>query len=65
MHGDLEVPHAFVVPSEAPWSEEAWGMQLGYRVNHIRCQEHYVKDHPERRAELDALNFRWTTGQAR
>jgi hypothetical protein len=59
VHGDLQVPKAFVVPSEAPWSEEAWGMKLGGRVDGIRSQEHYVKDHPERRAELDALGFRW------
>jgi hypothetical protein len=59
VHGDLEVPKAFEVPSEAPWSEEAWGMKLGGRVDGIRSQEHYVKDHPERRAELDALGFRW------
>ena len=59
-HGDLEVPQVFVVPSQAPWPEEAWGMQLGWRVNNIRSQEHHVKDHPERRAELDALGFRWS-----
>jgi hypothetical protein len=59
VHGDLEVPYAFVVPSEAPWPEEAWGMKLGHRVSQIRDQEHYVKHHPERRAELDALGFVW------
>jgi hypothetical protein len=59
VHGDLEVPQSFVVPSEAPWPEEAWGMKLGYRVNDIRNHESYVKDHPERRAELDALGFVW------
>ena len=48
-----------MVPSEAPWPEEAWGMKLGGRVNNIRASEHYVKDHPERRAELAALGFRW------
>jgi len=53
------------VPSEAPWPEEAWGTTLGIRVRGIRHQEIFVKDHPERRAELDALGFRWTTGQAR
>ena len=60
-HGELhlKVTRAFVVPSEAPWAEEAWGMQLGWRVNGIRSRENYVKDHPERRAELDALGFRW------
>jgi hypothetical protein len=60
VHGDLEVPKAFVVPSEAPWPEEAWGMKLGYRVNHIRHREDYAKHHPERCAELDALGFRWS-----
>jgi hypothetical protein len=59
VHGDLEVPNAFVVPSEAPWPEEPWGMKLGKRVSNIRDQELYVKDHPERRAELDALGFVW------
>ena len=60
LHGDVEVPQRFVVPSEAPWAEEAWGTQLGFRVHHIREREDYVKHHPERRAELDALGFRWT-----
>ena len=59
MHGDLEVPQRFVVPSEAPWAEEAWGLKLGSRVDTIRNSEHYVKHHPERRAELDALGFVW------
>ena len=61
LHGDLEVPKAFVVPSEAPWPEEAWGMPLGSRVNSIRGKEDYLKHHPERRAELDALGFRWNS----
>jgi len=59
VHGDLEVPRRFVVPSEAPWPEEAWGMKLGFRVNHIRHREDYVKGFPERRVELDALGFRY------
>jgi hypothetical protein len=59
LHGDLEVPQAFVVPSEVPWPEEAWGMKLGSRVSDIRQQEHFVKHHPERRAELDTLGFVW------
>ena len=36
-------------------------MKLGMRVHQIRASEHYVKDHPERRAELDALGFRWNS----
>ena len=61
MHGDLQVPYAFVVPSEAPWPEEAWGMKLGYRVRDIRHSEHFAKHQPERRAELDTLGFRWNS----
>ena len=33
-------------------------MKLGHRVMNIRADEIYVKDHPERRAELDAQGFR-------
>jgi hypothetical protein len=58
--GDLEVPGRFVVPSEAPWPEEAWGLKLGRRVYDIRSRGDFVKDHPERRAELGALGFRWS-----
>ena len=61
VRGDLEVPTAFVVPSEAPWPEEAWGMKLGYRVNNIRHRGDFVREDPERRAELDALGFRWNS----
>ena len=53
------MPYAFVVPSEAPWPKEAWGVPLGSRVGTIRHEEIYVKDEPERRAELDALGFVW------
>jgi hypothetical protein len=61
VHGDLEVPQLFVVPPEAPWAEEAWGMMLGRRVDNTRNAEDYVKHHPERRAELGALGFRWNS----
>ena len=37
------------------------GMKLGHRVSDIRRRGDYVKDHPERRAELDALGFRWNS----
>ena len=59
LHGDLMVPQVFVVPSEAPWPADAWGLKLGERVNTIRTQEIFVKDEPERRAELGAMGFRW------
>ena len=57
LHGDLLVPKAFVVPSETPWPAEAWGLKLGNRVVAIRTQEIFIKDQPERRAELDTMGF--------
>ena len=59
VHGNLEVPQEFVVPSEAPWPEDAWGMYLGHRVYGIRNREMYVKDRPDRVAELNRMGFIW------
>eukprot|EP00639_Heterosigma_akashiwo_P014875 CAMPEP_0206364060 /NCGR_PEP_ID=MMETSP0294-20121207/1981_1 /ASSEMBLY_ACC=CAM_ASM_000327 /TAXON_ID=39354 /ORGANISM="Heterosigma akashiwo, Strain CCMP2393" /LENGTH=415 /DNA_ID=CAMNT_0053809561 /DNA_START=431 /DNA_END=1674 /DNA_ORIENTATION=+ len=54
---DLNVPQQYVVPSEAPWDEELWGMRLGNRVNTIRAQGTFIKDAPERRRQLEELGF--------
>ena len=57
LHGDLEVIRTFVVPSDAPWPAEAWGLKLGKRVHDIRRRGSYVwcgsygETHPERRVE--------------
>ena len=59
LHGDLKVPYDFVVPSEAPWPEDAWGINLGKRVSAIRSDEIYVKDRPDRVAELNRMGFIW------
>jgi hypothetical protein len=32
LNGDQEVPESFVIPSEAPWPEEMWGVRLGLIV---------------------------------
>jgi len=57
--GDLLIPQVFVVPSEEPWPESAWGLKLGARVNAIRSQGTLVDKSPERRELLDALGFSW------
>ena len=61
LHGDLRVPAAFTVPEDGKdaWPEEVRGLRLGARVNAIRGQGTFVKAHPARRAELDALGFVW------
>lgn len=59
VYGDLFVPQAFCVPSEAPWPESSWGLKLGARVNAIRSQGTLVANAPERRELLDQLGFTW------
>ena len=63
LHGNLEVPISFAVPSEAPWPEDAWGMNLGSRVVTIRSQEYHVKDRPDRVAELNRMGFIWNINE--
>ena len=64
LHGDLEVPYDFVVPSEAPWPEDAWGITLGTRLADIRSTgECYVKDRPDRVAELNRMGFIWDVNE--
>ena len=41
LFGDMLVPRYFIVPSEEPWPEPAWGMQLGNRVRNIRAKSAY------------------------
>ena len=42
LNGDMRVPHAFEVPSSAPWGEELWGMKLGHTVHNIREKGYFV-----------------------
>jgi hypothetical protein len=65
-HGDLNVPHAFVVPSSAPWAEETWGMNLGSIVTSIRSEGQYLSDDkPERKEWLDEMSFVWDDHERR
>jgi hypothetical protein len=59
LHGDLEVPRLFTVPSTAPWPEDLWGLQLGQSASSIRGRGHHVKDRPDRVELLDQLGFRF------
>lgn len=41
LYGDYLVPRYFVVPSEEPWPQQCWGLQLGIRVRNIRHNRAY------------------------
>jgi hypothetical protein len=57
VHGNLNVPCLFVVPSEEPWPEEAWGLSLGRTTSHIRTSGIYIRNRPERRQQLENMGF--------
>jgi hypothetical protein len=57
VHGDLNVPSVFVVPSEEPWPEEAWGLRLGAATSQIRTSGIYIRNRPERRLQLEDMGF--------
>lgn len=57
--GNLRVPSKFVVPDDTTWPRLSRNVKLGVRIAAIRSAGRYVKDHPERKAELDAMGFEW------
>ncbi|RYG67697.1 hypothetical protein EON64_06875, partial [archaeon] len=61
VHGNVDVPLSFVVPSYEPWPVDVWGLKLGLRVQAIRKHDSLVSRAPERRALLDALGFVWVS----
>ena len=63
MYGHLRVKGTFVVPSEAPWPEDAWGLPLGSHVKDLRRQK--CKNKVVRlREKLDEIGFIWTGASA-
>lgn len=60
IRGDLCVPDDFVVPSNAPWTEDTWGYALGEATNLARAQhELLLHDYPERHRFLTNMGFLW------
>jgi hypothetical protein len=57
--GNLRVPSKFVVPDDDSWPRLSRNVKLGVRIAAIRSAGRYVKDHPERKAELDSMGFEW------
>jgi hypothetical protein len=64
INGHIDVPEDYVVPSEPPWSEAAWGMKLGETVHGIRSKDAYVNTIPEARGWLEEMEFRFGTTES-
>ncbi|GAB5365859.1 hypothetical protein AAMO2058_001094700 [Amorphochlora amoebiformis] len=60
---ELRVPQTFIVPSQPPWPELAWGMQLGQRCSKIRLRGDFILENPSRIKELENLSFFWGRGK--
>lgn len=55
-HGSCqEMDSGFIVPSEAPFPQSAWGLNLGLRLRHIRHGERYAEEIAKYRDELERL----------
>ncbi|EQC25065.1 hypothetical protein SDRG_17057 [Saprolegnia diclina VS20] len=58
LHGDVLVPHSFVIPENDPnWPKEMGGNRLGVAVVTIRQNRQGCP--PERKLQLDAMGFVW------
>jgi hypothetical protein len=58
----IRVPSKFVVPSghENGWPEDLWDYQLGAKTMAVRQKQLYVKNHPDRKRQLEEIGFRWS-----
>ncbi|RLN70756.1 hypothetical protein BBJ28_00011573 [Nothophytophthora sp. Chile5] len=56
--GHCDVQQDFVVPSEAPWPKDSWGLKLGDTVKNIRRGAYDTQTRASRK-DLDALGFVW------
>ncbi|KAH7462964.1 uncharacterized protein KRP23_13181 [Phytophthora ramorum] len=58
-NGHCRVPQSFVVPSNARWRKQSWGLKLGAVVNNIRVTFAYATQTSRDRAQLEAIGFVW------
>ncbi|KAL4108804.1 hypothetical protein PRIC1_000513 [Phytophthora ramorum] len=59
LHGDTFIPEEFVVPSEAPWPERAWGMKLGYIVDTMNSRHVFRDEMQTDKQQLKQLGYAW------
>ncbi|EGZ20463.1 hypothetical protein PHYSODRAFT_298582 [Phytophthora sojae] len=57
--GDVFIPEDFVVPSEAPWPERAWGIKLGYIVKTINSRRIFREEMQQDKQRLKELGYAW------
>jgi Helicase associated domain len=69
LHGDVLVPHKFVVPhGESRWPKATWKIPLGNCVYRIRSRNDFLRNDvtaASRREQLDGLGFIWDVHEHR
>ncbi|KAJ0403992.1 hypothetical protein ATCC90586_010032 [Pythium insidiosum] len=58
-HGDCFIPNGYVVPSQAPWPQKAWGLKLGMIINGIRSRGIYSEQIERDAKRLESVGFVW------
>jgi hypothetical protein len=48
-----------------PWPRSCWRMRLGQRVASVRSRNDYLRSHPERWYQLDAMGFVWEASEVK
>lgn len=59
LYGDTFIPINFIVPSEDPWPERAWGMNLGYIVKTINSKYIFRDEMHSDKPKLKQLGYAW------
>eukprot|EP00471_Norrisiella_sphaerica_P009275 CAMPEP_0184498456 /NCGR_PEP_ID=MMETSP0113_2-20130426/39038_1 /TAXON_ID=91329 /ORGANISM="Norrisiella sphaerica, Strain BC52" /LENGTH=418 /DNA_ID=CAMNT_0026885969 /DNA_START=320 /DNA_END=1576 /DNA_ORIENTATION=+ len=59
LHGNLLVPHRYIVPESGIWPSHLHGFKLGQKVRNIRAVGLHVKNHPDRIEMLNEIGFIW------
>ena len=57
LHGDLNIPQKFLVPSFTPWPTWSWQQKLGAQVKNIRTGT--IKLSEEKKNVLNSMHFKW------
>jgi len=60
IHGHCRVPSKYIVPDDDRWPRICRNSKLGVRIAAIRSTGRFVRDHPERKNQLDQLEFEWS-----
>ncbi|KAF1324289.1 Formin protein 20, partial [Globisporangium splendens] len=65
VYDHCNVDQYFIVPSHAPWPEQAWGLKLGFIVRNIRQRGDFFELVGRDMEQLEQLDFVWNAAEAK